>query len=126
MKGSKSGKERTGETSFSNCFTKSDLQDFLIVPSSWNRETGIGPSGSERILSIVTSSLLLAKIRAKNNFWIYMAGYNFARFTLKGCLSVHMFKCFQFGLGNRAIESALLTNFLYIFSPSLTAESKES
>ena len=35
--GSKSGNERTGETSFSNCFTRSDLQDFLIVPSSWNR-----------------------------------------------------------------------------------------
>jgi hypothetical protein len=29
---SKSGNERTGETSFSNCFTRSDLQDFLIVP----------------------------------------------------------------------------------------------
>jgi hypothetical protein len=53
--------ERTGETSFSNCFTRFDLQEFLVVPSSWNMDTGIGPTGCERMLSIVTSSLLLAK-----------------------------------------------------------------
>jgi hypothetical protein len=45
VEGSKSGNERTGEASFSNCFTRSDLQDFLIVPSSWNMDTGIGPTG---------------------------------------------------------------------------------
>jgi hypothetical protein len=53
------------KTSFSNCFTRSDLQDFLIVPSSWNMDTGICPTGCERMLSIVTSSLLLAKTRAR-------------------------------------------------------------
>jgi hypothetical protein len=39
--------------------------DFLIVPSSWNMVTGISPIGCERMLSIVTSSLLLAKTRAR-------------------------------------------------------------
>jgi hypothetical protein len=34
-------------TSFSNCCTRSDLQNFLIVPSSWNMDTGIGPTGCE-------------------------------------------------------------------------------
>jgi hypothetical protein len=42
-----------------------DLQDFLVVPSPWNMDTGIGPTGCERMLSIVTSSLLLAKTRAR-------------------------------------------------------------
>ena len=41
---SKSGKERTEDASDSNYFTRPDLQDFLIVPSSWKRETGIGPN----------------------------------------------------------------------------------
>jgi hypothetical protein len=59
----RSGNERIGEASFSNCFTRSDLQDFLIVPSSWNMDTGIGPTGCERMLSIVTSSLLLSKTK---------------------------------------------------------------
>jgi hypothetical protein len=40
-------------------------QDFLIVSSSWNMDTGIGPTWCERMLSIVTSSLLLAKTRAR-------------------------------------------------------------
>jgi hypothetical protein len=33
--GSKSGNERTGETSFTNCFTRFDLQDFLVVPTKY-------------------------------------------------------------------------------------------
>jgi hypothetical protein len=41
------------------------LLTVLSVPSSWNMDTGIGPRGCERMLSIVTSSLLLAKIRAR-------------------------------------------------------------
>jgi hypothetical protein len=53
-------------------------------------DTGIGPTGCERMLSIVTSSLLLAKTRAR------LTVYDFTRFAFQGCFGIHVFKCFQF------------------------------
>ena len=59
-------------------------------------DTGIGPAGCERMLSIVTSSLLLAKTRARLKLWIDMTGYDFTRYAFQGCFGIHVFKCFQF------------------------------
>jgi hypothetical protein len=39
-------------TAYCRRFTRSDLQDFLIVPSSWNMDTGIGPAGCDIISAI--------------------------------------------------------------------------
>jgi len=55
------------QTSFSSSRMRSDLVHFLIVPSSWKREVGIGPIGYDNNFSTVTSSLQLVKAKARQN-----------------------------------------------------------
>jgi hypothetical protein len=90
-------------------------------------DTGIGPTGCERMLSTVTSSLLLAKTRAlENNFWIDMTGYDFTRFAV-GPIPVSMFH--EDGTIRKFCKSDLVKQFekevslvlsLPDFDPSLT------
>jgi hypothetical protein len=43
---------------------KSDLHDFLINPSSWNKAVGICPIGQAKTFSTVTSSRTFARAKA--------------------------------------------------------------
>ena len=85
------------------------------------------------MLSIVTSSLLLAKTRTRLKTISGLTGYDFTRFAFQVCLGIHVFKCFQFWLWDRAIQTHRLSyrestidKVSALFSPSLTADSKES
>ena len=65
--GAKEGRESPQVTSDFNCFTKADLYDFLMVPSSWKRKIGMENTGCDSTCSMVTSSLHFAKISARLN-----------------------------------------------------------
>ena len=52
------------QTFFSSKLIKSDLHDFLIIPSSWNKAVGICPIGQAKTFSTVTSSRTFARAKA--------------------------------------------------------------
>jgi hypothetical protein len=76
---------------------KSDLHDFLINPSSWNKAVGICTIGQAKTFSTVTFSRTFA--RAKDNLWIYMGFNNFPRPTFKVTTLCQVFER-QLGPGN--------------------------
>ena len=62
---SKGSREWKVVTSDSSWWQRSALQHFLIVPSSWKGDVGIGPIGNDKTFSTVTSSRLFASTSAR-------------------------------------------------------------
>ena len=52
----------------------------------------------------IISAISQNQSTSENNFWVDMTGYDFTRFAFQGCFGIHVFKCFQFWLWDRAIK----------------------